>query len=61
METGAPVVLDLSVNTRDRARAGIDPLNNTIIHMAYPSAIAKANGIRFLARGNTRSGTGRIT
>src|SRR2546430_6073881 len=29
------VPLDLTRNTRDRARAGIDPTLNTIIHMQY--------------------------
>jgi glucose/arabinose dehydrogenase len=32
-DTGAP--LDLSRNTRDRARAGVDPRLNTLIHLQY--------------------------
>lgn len=37
--------LDLSPNTRDRARAGISPLLNTLIHMQYPASIDKPSAV----------------
>jgi fibronectin type 3 domain-containing protein len=42
-----PVPLDLTMNTRDRARAGIDPRQDSLIHMQYGMSISPnaANGI----------------
>ena len=39
--SGQHAPLDLSPNTRDRARSGISPLQNTIIHMQYPADTVK--------------------
>ena len=41
-DNGAP--LDLTRNTRDRARSGVDPRLNTLIHMQYGD-IGGANGV----------------
>ncbi|HET9518879.1 MAG TPA: Ig-like domain-containing protein [Actinoplanes sp.] len=35
LASASPVPLDLTSNTRNRARAGVDPLFNTLIHMQY--------------------------
>ncbi|WP_433362448.1 Ig-like domain-containing protein [Actinoplanes sp. CA-142083] len=42
-DNGAP--LDLTRNTRDRARSGIDPRLNTVIHMQYGDVSGGTNGV----------------
>ncbi|MEU4689441.1 Ig-like domain-containing protein [Actinoplanes sp. NPDC023714] len=39
-----PTPLDLAANTRNRARAGVDPLDNTLIHLQYGD-VGGTNGV----------------
>lgn len=46
LSSAAHIALDISTNTRDRNRQGIDSKRDTLIHMQYPTAILNTTAVK---------------